>query len=75
MHQFKGMEFSRMIVADVDDSRVTSAATLRSAPEEERPEALLRKRSLLPVAASRAWDELAVARSGKKSALLERSTE
>ncbi len=70
MHRSKGMEFSRVVLAGVDDTHVPSAATLRSVPEEEQAEALLRERSLLYVAASRARDELVVTWSGTKSALL-----
>lgn len=70
MHRSKGMEFSRVLLAGVDDAHVPSAATLRAVPEEERAEALLRERSLLYVAASRARDELVVTWSGTKSAML-----
>lgn len=70
MHRSKGMEFSRVVLAGIDDAHVPSAATLKSVPEEERVEALLRERSLLYVAASRARDELVVTWSGKKSGLL-----
>ncbi|MGW5075801.1 3'-5' exonuclease [Rhodococcus sp. NPDC004095] len=70
MHRSKGMEFSRVVLAGIDNSHVPSAATLRSVPEEERDEALLRERSLLYVAASRARDALVVTWSGKKSELL-----
>lgn len=75
MHRSKGMEFSRVILAGIDDAHVPSAATMRSVPEEEQPEALLRERSLLYVAASRARDALVVTWSGKKSALLRSTTE
>lgn len=75
MHRAKGMEFSRVVLAGVDDAHVPSAATMRSVPEEEQPEALLRERSLLYVAASRARDALVVTWSGKKSALLGSATE
>lgn len=70
MHRSKGMEFSRVVLAGIDDTHVPSAATLRSVPEEEQAEALLRERSLLYVAASRARDALVVTWSGKKSELL-----
>lgn len=70
MHRAKGMEFSRVVLAGIDNTHVPSAATLRSVPTEERDEALLRERSLLYVAASRARDELVVTWSGTKSALL-----
>ncbi|WJG11407.1 3'-5' exonuclease [Gordonia sp. Swx-4] len=70
MHRSKGMEFSRVVLAGVDAGHVPSAATLRSVPEEEKAEALLRERSLLYVAASRARDELVVTWSGTRSELL-----
>jgi superfamily I DNA/RNA helicase len=70
MHRAKGMEFSRVILAGADDKHVPSQASLRSVPEEERAEALLRERSLLYVASSRARDALVVTWSGKKSELL-----
>ncbi|TSE01842.1 AAA family ATPase [Skermania sp. ID1734] len=70
MHRSKGMEFSRVILAGIDDAHLPSVPTLRAVPEEERAEAMLRERSLLYVAASRARDELVVTWSGKRSALL-----
>ncbi|MCC3314777.1 3'-5' exonuclease [Nocardia africana] len=70
MHRSKGMEFSRVILAGVDDAHVPSQAAMRTVPEEERAEAELRERSLLYVAASRARDELVVTWSGQASALL-----
>ncbi|MFL0287811.1 3'-5' exonuclease [Mycobacterium sp. SMC-21] len=70
MHRAKGMEFSRVVLAGADEKHVPSPATLRNVPDEERAEALLRERSLLYVASSRARDALVVTWSGKKSALL-----
>ncbi|KUI09913.1 DNA helicase UvrD [Mycolicibacterium acapulense] len=70
MHRAKGMEFSRVILAGADDKHVPSPATLRSIPDEERGEALLRERSLLYVASSRARDALVVTWSGRRSELL-----
>ncbi len=70
MHRAKGMEFSRVILSGADDKHVPSPATLRNVPEEERAEALLRERSLLYVAASRARDALVVTWSGKRTELL-----
>ncbi|WP_137726481.1 3'-5' exonuclease [Prescottella subtropica] len=75
MHRSKGMEFSRVVLASVDDAHVPSSASLKSVPDEEQTEALLRERSLLYVAASRARDELVVTWSGKRSELLGSSTE
>jgi len=70
MHRAKGMEFSRVILSGADDKHVPSPATLRYLPDEEKVEALLRERSLLYVASSRARDALVVTWSGKRSELL-----
>lgn len=70
MHRAKGMEFSRVILSGADDKHVPSPATLRAVPDEERAEALLRERSLLYVASSRARDALVVTWSGNRSELL-----
>lgn len=70
MHRAKGMEFSRVILSGADDKHVPSPATLRNVPDEERAEALLRERSLLYVASSRARDALVVTWSGQRTVLL-----
>ena len=70
MHRAKGMEFSRVVLSGADDRHVPSPATLRNVPDEERAEALLRERSLLYVASSRARDALVVTWSGKRTELL-----
>lgn len=70
MHRAKGMEFSRVILSGADDKHVPAPVALRGVPEEERAEALLRERSLLYVASSRARDSLVVTWSGKRSELL-----
>lgn len=70
MHRAKGMEFSRVVLVGADEKHVPSPATLRNVPDEERVEALLRERSLLYVASSRARDALVVTWSGKRSELL-----
>lgn len=70
MHRAKGMEFSRVILSGADDKHVPAPIALRGVPEEERAEALLRERSLLYVASSRARDSLVVTWSGKRSELL-----
>jgi hypothetical protein len=70
MHRAKGMEFSRVILSGADEKHVPSPATLRHVPDEERAEALLRERSLLYVASSRARDALVVTWSGKRTSLL-----
>lgn len=73
MHRAKGLEFSRVILAGVDDKHLPSPASMKSVPEEEQSEASLRERSLLYVAASRARDELVVTWSGRRSELFGRS--
>jgi superfamily I DNA/RNA helicase len=70
MHRAKGMEFSRVILSGADDKHVPSPAAVRNIPDEERAEALLRERSLLYVASSRARDALVVTWSGQRSQLL-----
>ena len=70
MHRAKGMEFSRVILSGADDKHVPAPVALRGVPEEERAEALLRERSLLYVASSRARDSLVVTWSGQRSELL-----
>ena len=70
MHRAKGLEFSRVILAGVDEKHLPSPAALKSVPDEEQNEAYLRERSLLYVAASRARDELVVTWSGNRSELL-----
>ncbi|MBH0779338.1 3'-5' exonuclease [Nocardia bovistercoris] len=70
MHRAKGMEFSRVILAGIDEGHVPAKAALAEVPDEERGEAELRERSLLYVAASRARDELVVTWSGRRSQLL-----
>jgi len=58
------------LVAGGDFSHVPSPASLRNVPDEERAEALLRERSLLYVASSRARDALVVTWSGQRTVLL-----
>lgn len=70
MHRAKGMEFSRVILSGADDKHVPAPVALRGVPEEERAEAMLRERSLLYVASSRARDSLVVTWSGNRSELL-----
>lgn len=69
MHTAKGMEFSRVVLFDISDGTIPGAWTEHLSPEE-REDALLRERSLLYVAASRARDTLAVTWRGRPSSLL-----
>lgn len=70
MHTAKGMEFSRVVLFDVSDGVVPNAWVLEKASPEEREDVMLRERSLLYVAASRARDALVVTWNGKPSPLL-----
>lgn len=60
MHRAKGMEFSRVVLADVGFHSSTEQARLAQLDEIERLDAELRRRSLVYVAATRARDELMV---------------
>jgi len=60
MHRAKGMEFSKVVLADVGFQSAAEKARLDGLDESERVDAELRARSLVYVAATRARDELAV---------------
>lgn len=60
MHRAKGMEFSRVILADVGYQSPGEKSRLDEMEKSEREDALLRARSLVYVAATRARDELVV---------------
>jgi superfamily I DNA/RNA helicase len=70
MHTSKGMEFSRVVLFDVSDGSIPLPWALQEYAPEEMDDALLRERSLLYVAASRARDELVVSWKGTPSSLL-----
>ncbi|WP_413455143.1 3'-5' exonuclease [Glutamicibacter sp. FR1] len=70
MHRAKGMEFFKVILFGVNESTVPLAAATNDLAEAERNDSLLRERSLLYVAATRARDELVVSWSGTPSELL-----
>lgn len=70
MHKAKGMEFSRVLLFDVSDGSIPNKHALVGVAPEEMADALLRERSLLYVAASRARDELVVSWQGSASSLL-----
>jgi len=73
MHGAKGLEFGRVIVWDVSAETMPSAqARVRAAAAGDNDE-LLRERSLLYVALSRARDELAVTWVGEPSPFLHRT--
>lgn len=71
MHRAKGLEFSRVILFDVSAQTVPMERWLAKEAAPDREDALLRERSVLYVAASRARDQLAVTWVGEPSTLLE----
>ena len=73
MHKAKGMEFSRVLLFNVSEGSIPNAWALKDVVAEELEDAMLRERSLLYVAASRARDELVISWAGKASPLLENS--
>lgn len=70
MHRAKGMEFSRVILFAINDGLLPLGYEISNLPASEAQDALLRERSLLYVAATRARDELVVSWSGTPSSLL-----
>lgn len=70
MHSAKGLEFSRVVLFDVSEGSVPLPAALHGLAGSDLEDAVLRERSLLYVAASRARDELVVTWAGKRSVLL-----
>lgn len=60
MHRAKGMEFSKVVLADVGHRSDAEKARFAAMDESERRDAALRARSLVYVAATRARDELLV---------------
>jgi superfamily I DNA/RNA helicase len=70
MHRAKGTEFSKVLLFGVDQRAIPRPLRDEQYAEEAWADALLRERSLLYVAATRARDELAVSWSGDPSQLL-----
>ncbi|WP_062516827.1 3'-5' exonuclease [Demequina gelatinilytica] len=70
MHRAKGTEFARVVLAGVSEGAVPAAMRSERYSEDSFSDAMLRERSLLYVAATRARDVLVVTWSGKKSALI-----
>ncbi|HLL69143.1 MAG TPA: UvrD-helicase domain-containing protein [Micromonosporaceae bacterium] len=62
MHRAKGMEFSKVVLADSGLQTAAERSRRSGLDESERADAELRARSLVYVAATRARDELAVLR-------------
>ncbi|MGO4245657.1 3'-5' exonuclease [Paenarthrobacter sp. RAF54_2] len=72
MHRSKGMEFTRVVLFGMSDQSMPAAYQVGNLAPAEQADALLRERSLLYVAATRARDGLIVSWSGKPSELLGR---
>jgi superfamily I DNA/RNA helicase len=70
MHRAKGLEFSRVVLAGVDETQLPAHRVLADQSEDDRADAALRERFLLYVAASRARDQLVVTWHGKPSPFL-----
>lgn len=70
MHRAKGMEFSRLVLFDVSRDSIPAEYAIDRLSDGDRKDAMLRERSLLYVAATRARDELVVMWRGEPSELL-----
>jgi superfamily I DNA/RNA helicase len=70
MHRAKGTEFSRVLLFGIDQRAIPRPLRDEQYAEDAWADALLRERSLLYVAATRARDELALSWSGDPSQLL-----
>jgi superfamily I DNA/RNA helicase len=70
MHRAKGTEFSKVLLFGVDQGAIPRPLLDERYAEDAWADALLRERSLLYVAATRARDELALTWSGDPSQLL-----
>lgn len=70
MHRAKGTEFYRVLLFGVSMSAIPRSLSAYDYAEEEKADAMLRERSLLYVAATRARDELAISWSREPSGLL-----
>lgn len=70
MHRAKGTEFYKVLLFEVSAAAVPKGLSSFDYSEEEKADALLRERSLLYVASTRARDELVVSWSKSPSAFL-----
>lgn len=70
MHRAKGTEFAKVILAGVAEGSVPAALANEKYDESAWADAMMRERSLLYVAATRARDELIVTWSGQRSTLI-----
>lgn len=73
MHRAKGIEFSKVYLFGVSSRSIPMGIKAYDFDQDEKDQALLRERSLLYVAASRARDELVVSWSDQPSPLLSAS--
>lgn len=70
MHRAKGTEFARILVFGLSATSIPMGLDAYDYDAAEFEDAMLRERSLLYVAASRARDELVITYSGEPSRLL-----
>jgi superfamily I DNA/RNA helicase len=70
MHRAKGTEFSNVLLFGVGASSLPNVSAMSGLSESDRDDAILRERSLLYVATTRARDQLACTWSGLRSPLL-----
>ncbi|GAB6902718.1 3'-5' exonuclease [Kineosporia succinea] len=75
MHRAKGTEFSKVLLFGINEGSIPAGLKDEKYSDDAWNDALLRERSLLYVAATRARDELAVTWSGDASSLLSAATE
>ncbi|WP_270887102.1 UvrD-helicase domain-containing protein [Pedococcus sp. 5OH_020] len=71
MHRSKGTEFAKVVLFGVREGSIPAALRDQNYDEAAKADALLRERSLLYVAATRARDVLAVTWSGSPSPLIQ----
>ena len=70
MHRAKGLEFRKVLLFDVSINAIPRSLRDQQYSDADRDDALLRERSLLYVAATRARDQLAISWSGEASPLI-----
>lgn len=70
MHRAKGLEFTHVLLFGIHEGSVPRVMKEYEISEQDQTDAMLRERSLIYVAATRARDVLAVTWSGKRSPLL-----
>ena len=70
MHRAKGLEFRKVLLFDVSINAIPRPLRDQQYSDADRDDALLRERSLLYVAATRARDQLAISWNGEASPLI-----